>query len=80
MPRYYFDTDDGNSLSLDDEGIECDTLDRVRKEAVVSLPSLASDMLPDGDALRVSIRVRDENGRYLLETRLTIEVDWLPTS
>jgi hypothetical protein len=80
MPRYFFDTDDGQSLNVDDVGIECESLEQVHKEAVATLPSLASDQLPDGEALRVSVKVRDEQGKYLMETRLTIETDWLPTS
>jgi hypothetical protein len=77
MPRYYFDVDDGTDLILDQQGIECGSLDEMRYEAVDALPDLARAELPDGDNRTMTVKVRDAAGKYLLEASLTVSVRWL---
>jgi hypothetical protein len=80
MPRYYFDVDDGHKLTVDVQGLECATPAEVRYSAVDALPDLARDELPNGDFLKMAVKVRDESGRYLLEASLTLDVKWNETS
>ena len=47
MPRYYFDTYDGDQFLRDEIGIEFDSLDAARSEAQRFLPEMAREALPD---------------------------------
>ena len=77
MPRYFFDIDDGERVSVDDHG--CDLPDRqsARDQAISVLPDIARDELPDGDTRVFACCVRDETGRRIFEARLSLEAGWL---
>jgi hypothetical protein len=51
MPRYFFDTHDGDTFLPDDEGQEFDGIEAVRLQAQGGLADLARDVVP-GEALR----------------------------
>jgi hypothetical protein len=73
--RYYFDTDDGERLVRDDEGLVLGSLEEAKKEAVTALPHMARDGLPDGDYREFVVEVRDEAGRKVWTARLTLVVE-----
>ena len=78
MPRYYFDTHDGERFTCDETGLECASLDAARDAAIRALPDLARDLLPDGsDRRALSVEVRDEGGRRVPKAILALTADWL---
>jgi|EndMetStandDraft_8_1072994.scaffolds.fasta_scaffold1112395_1 uncharacterized protein DUF6894 len=72
MPRFYFDCFDGWEWVRDDVGLECPSLDRALAEAQDALPELARDMLPDGPALSIRVRIRDQKDVFVGEAALDI--------
>ena len=72
MPRYFFDTRDGDTFIADDIGREFPGLDEVKAEAALSLADLARDVLPEVRRRVLIVEVRDES-RPVLEARLTFE-------
>jgi uncharacterized membrane protein len=78
LPRYFFDTYDGNLFVPDNEGIELKDLDAAKAEAQKALPDLARDALPDGDQKTFIVSVRDEAGQVVLRAALTLIVEIAP--
>lgn len=72
MPRYFFDTRDGELFVEDEEGAELADLNAAKAVAALSLTELARDVVPASDRRILSVEVRDEQ-RPVLETRLTYE-------
>ena len=77
MPRYYFDTSNGDHHVRDDVGVELPGLEAAANEAVMALPDLARDALPDGDRRDFVASVRDETGRVAFRATLSLAVEWL---
>jgi hypothetical protein len=77
MPRYFFDTYDGNHASLDEEGVECGSRQQIQDCAIDALPDIARDELPDGLEQLFWVKVRDESGRLVFEASLTLTSRWL---
>ncbi len=50
MPMFFFDFQDGDGQSMDDQGTELASKDDARDEAVRALAGIAHDMLPVGGA------------------------------
>ena len=80
MPRYFFDTYDAGQLQMDDQGIDCDTRQDLRENAINSLPEIAREELPDGDHHVFVVKVRDLRGSTVFEASLTLEARWLDES
>jgi hypothetical protein len=76
MSRYFFDTDDGDFRSQDDEGMELPDAEAARLAALDVLPDMARDKLPDGDRRSFSVRVRDEAGAVLYSATLDLVGEW----
>jgi len=68
VPRYFFDTYDGDVLVPVDVGQELENLEAAKAVAQEELPLMAQDELPDGDerTFIVSVSVRDEAGQVVL--------------
>ncbi len=76
MPRYYFDTDDGNRFKRDVIGQDLDGPETVRRAALEALSDLARSTLPeDGDKRLMIVRVRDAEGRSVLKASLSLLVE-----
>ena len=73
MPRYYFDTYDGQEWAIDQIGIEIEDLEQAQKEAHTALADIANDELPDGSELTMAVRVRDESNQVVIETALDLK-------
>jgi hypothetical protein len=54
MRRYYFDTQNGDGLTVDDEGVEFPDLDAAKQEAALAL----ADMVLDESSTRPKSRSR----------------------
>jgi hypothetical protein len=72
MPRYFFDTRDGDVFIDDDQGMELPDLEAVRATAALSLAELACDVIAGSERRVLAVEVRDEH-RAVLEARLTFE-------
>ena len=77
MALYFFDCHDGETIYVDDQGIQCRDLAEARYRAVDALPDMARDELPDGDERTFEIRVRDATGKPILRCSLHFNLDWL---
>ncbi len=76
MPRYYFDTDDGNRFKRDVIGRVLDGPGTVRRAALETLSDMARDALPEeGDKRLMSVRVRDAEGHFVLKASLSLLVE-----
>jgi hypothetical protein len=78
MPRFYFDTHDGDRTVPDGEGLVLGGLEEAKEEAIKVLPDMARDGLPDGDYCEFVVDVRDKAGQRVLRARLTLVVESLP--
>ena len=75
MPRYYFDTDDGDGFIEDDEGQDLDGIEVARLQAQSGLADMARDVVPgDGTQRVMKVRVRDKTGNTVLCAVLTLQV------
>ena len=74
MPHFFIDTSDEDRFVRDEVGFECVDLEEAKALAVESLPDMAREKLPDGDARTFLAIVRGEDGRSLLRSDLTLRV------
>ena len=77
MPRFFFDTYDGETFIPDDRGVVLEDLEQAKDEAVLGLPDMARDTLPDGDRRDYVVEVRDEAGRKVWRASLSLVVEQL---
>jgi len=77
MPRYYFDTQNGEQHFHDDEGSELPDVQAARDEAIAVLPEIAGGELPDGDRREMVLTVRNEAGQVFFKTTLLLTTEWI---
>ena len=77
MPIYYFDLFDGDKLVRDDFGIELDSLDEAREQAIALLPELARDELPEAESHEFVATVRCREGRVRYQATLSLRGGWV---
>jgi hypothetical protein len=73
VPRYYFDSRDGESFICDEDGLELPSLEVARDQATEALADMAKDVLPGSIRRELAIEVRNEEKRPLLRTSLVFE-------
>jgi hypothetical protein len=78
VPRYFFDTYNGDRFVPDDAGVELENLEAAKAMASRGLVDMAQDDLPDGDQRAFVISVRDEAGEVLLQAALSLVVQYGP--
>jgi hypothetical protein len=79
MPRYYFDTDDGQHFIEGQEGFDLYGLKEARLQAQAALADIARDHVPgDGDQRTMTCRVRDVSGRIVLLASLVLMIQENP--
>lgn len=76
MPRFFFDTYDGEQMLSDVDGVEFAEVEEVREAAVKALPGIARDRLPDGDDMEMWVKVRDADNRPVFEAFLKFSSKW----
>ena len=74
MPRYYFDSHDGDQSIVDDIGVELPDIDAAKLEASRALTDLARDVVPGSIWRELCVSVRDELNRPILKVVMTFEV------
>ncbi|MET0530451.1 MAG: hypothetical protein ABW003_19300 [Microvirga sp.] len=72
MPRFYFDIDDGTGLILDSEGSEHVGLEDAQHEAIETLTQMGREIFPVSSDLELTIQIRGEGGKALMQTWLTL--------
>jgi hypothetical protein len=75
MPRYFFDTYDGDRFLPDDTGLEFESLEAARAEAQKSLPEIAREVLSDSNHRSFVVNVRDEAGTVRIRISLSLVVE-----
>ena len=73
MPRYYFDSRDGESFIHDEEGLEFLDLETARDQATAALADMAKHVLPGSMRRELAIEVRNEAKEPVLRTSLVFE-------
>jgi hypothetical protein len=76
MNRYFFDVYNSDGQVLDQEGQLLETRDRARSEAVRILHDIARDEMPDSDLVKITVKVRSDNGAQLFEASLILTSGW----
>ena len=76
MPSFFFDTSDGERFIRDEIGLEVESLQVARDEAMAALPGISQDRLLDGDLRELFALVRDPSGRVLCRARMRIWCEW----
>ncbi len=74
MPRFYFQSWDGERALDDENGIELESLEEARAMAVLALAELAREILPQAcDGRPIKLCVLDGGAAPAFEFRLTFE-------
>ena len=76
MPRFFFDTYDGDFFAPDNEGQDLADIEAAKLIAQEALPDMASDKLPDGDQRVFIVSVRDEAGQVVVRVPLTLIAEY----
>jgi hypothetical protein len=77
MPRYYFDSRDGEALVPDDTGVILASIEQARDQAAQALAELAKDVLAGSVRRELATEIRNEAGEPLLRATLVFEVERL---
>jgi hypothetical protein len=76
VPRFFFDTYDGERFFPDGMGQELEDIEAAKREAEKALPEMARDGLPDGDQRTFIVSVRDEANQVVLRAALSLVVEY----
>ena len=76
MPRFFFDTYDGDFFAPDNEGQDLEGIEAAKLQAQEALPDMAEDKLPDGDQRVFVVSVRNEAGQVVLRVSLTLVTEY----
>ena len=78
MPRFYFDTYDGDLHVCDEDGLDLPNVEAVRVAALDALPAMARDVFPKSySRLNMATAVRDETGRLVFTATLSLVARWV---
>lgn len=77
MRRFYFDINDGEFASGDEEGQLCESAEIARREAIRTLAEIVIEMLPNGDNRDFTVRVWNDSGEPIFEALLAFKSGWV---
>ena len=75
MPRYYFDTREGQRFTPDDVGLEFDSLNAAEHEAACAAAEIGRDRLPKSDSREITVEVKNEHHQRVLTVTVSMQVD-----
>ena len=76
LPCFFIDTDDGDLLVHDAEGLDHADVRAARDMALATLPDMAKYKVRAGGRQAFGARVRDESGATVYSASLTLEEEW----
>jgi CheY-like chemotaxis protein len=76
MPRYFFDLDNGKANFVDTIGTDLVGPQSVRSDAIGFLAAVFKDQAHDDRDPAYLVRVRDEAGRVVFTTALSLQSNW----
>lgn len=71
MVNFFFDIIEDDRQTRDEHGIDLERLDEAFEQAVIILPDMARDELPDGKQHTFVCEIRDEAGYHVYRGTLT---------
>lgn len=74
MPRCYFYIRQGEQVYSDEEGVECESMENMEREAAAVAASLLRDHAHNQQYGSLSVEVRDEAGRPMLIAEAKVEI------
>ena len=74
MPRYFFDTYDGDEAVVDPVGHEMPDFEAVKVEAARCIADLAKKALPSTERRELTMEVRDAQSRAVLRAVIMVEI------
>ncbi|WP_408902044.1 DUF6894 family protein [Roseicella sp. DB1501] len=77
MPRFFFDIDDGETQSTDEEGTELLDGEAASREATSVLPEIARNRRLGGNRRDLTCDVRNGGGQVIFTTSLSQVGRWL---
>jgi hypothetical protein len=75
MPRFFFDTYDGDRFLPDEVGVEFESVEAAKLEAQRSLPEMAREVFPEGNHRTFVVSVRNEAGTVVVRMSLSMVVE-----
>ena len=76
MNRYFFDVYNSEGQVLDQDGQLFETRDRARAESLRILHDIAREEMPDCDLVKMTVKVRGDNGAQMFEASLILTSGW----
>lgn len=76
MPRFFYDTYDGEFYAPDEVGQDLEGIEAARLMAQAALPDMAEDKLPDGDQRVFVVSVRNGAGQVVVRVALTLVTEY----
>lgn len=76
MQRFYFDLYNTEQTQMDGEGQLFANRERAGMEALRILHDVARDEMPDGDQLKITVKVRNEQSEQIFEASLILASAW----
>ena len=80
MPRFFFETDDGDRTVFDEEGAEYADKEAARAAAISVLPDMAREKMPEGDHRTFTVRVLCKDHNLIYKGTMTFEGAWAASS
>ena len=74
MARYFFDMNDGDFFSRDEEGAQFAIFEDVESEAVRAITDLVRGARSASKLANIGVAVRNEAGQTILTMRLTLDI------
>lgn len=77
MARYFFDIDNGDTRTWDEEGFELPNIRAMRDQAIGVLPDIVRTQLSGGDRRTLICQVRDGTNRLIFKAPLSLVAEWI---
>lgn len=79
MHRFYFEIAFNDDVKEDSEGVDLVDDKAARREAVMTIASIAAEAIPQDGPLDIAIKVTDEREIQVFRARVTFDFDDLGT-
>ena len=80
MPLFFFDSDDGDALIRDRQGMVLTNETQARRYALAALADMLRDQVEDGGRRMLLVAVRDQWGDVIYRATLKLKGEWVETA